>query len=282
LALISLKEILKRTGTEKYAVGNFDVFNIEMLKGVIEAAEETNSPVIIAYGEGFESYIDIEGFASLVIKLAEKSPVPVTLHLDHAVKFESILKAVNCGFTSVMIDSSEYNLGKNIENTRKAVEVCKVFGVSVEAELGHVSGLTGLYSNDESIYTNVEEAEKFIMETEVDALAIAIGTVHGVYKEKPRLNLARLQEIKKLVNIPLVLHGGSGLSDDDFRTMIKNGISKINIFTDLTLEALKSSRNDSGNTQISYMDLCLNMTKAVKAEAVKKMKLFGCINKNWL
>lgn len=279
MPLVNLSNMLKKADQEKTAVGNFDVFNIEMLKAVLGAAEETRSPVILAYGEVFEDYIDILHFARLAVSMAQSASVPVALHLDHAVKFSSIIKAVDSGFTSIMVDASDKPLEENIAVTQKVMDVCRVLDVSVEAELGHVSGIEGLYENDEYIYTDPLEAKRFVEQTGVDALAVAVGTVHGVYKSKPRLNLTRLREIKAAAGIPLVLHGGSGLSDEDFRQTIECGVSKINIFTDLTLAAMGNIRENAADVSLSFMGQCLKMTDAVKQEAVKKMRLFGSAGK---
>lgn len=275
MPLVNLRTVLEKARRERYAVGNFDVFNVEMVRGILDAAEETRSPVILAYGEAFEELAPMECFAPVMLGMARRSTVPVCVHLDHAVGYELILRAVHAGFTSVMNDASDKPLPRNVETTRKVVEVCRVFDVSVEAELGHVSGLGDLYENDESIYTDVREAASFAKETGIDALAVAIGTVHGVYKEEPRLNFERLQEIRAAVDVPLVLHGGSGLSPDDFRRTIEYGICKVNIFTDLTLAAMRRIREDAGVAGMAYITQCARTAAAVKDEAIGKMRIFG-------
>ena len=280
MALVTLKEILQRAHQEGYGVGNFDVFNMEMVKGVLQAAEEMNSPVILAYGEGFDDYISIEHFSPLLVSMAQQAKVPVCIHLDHAVKYSSIVKAIHYGFTSVMVDASDKPFAENIKTTQQSVALANIMGVSVEAELGHVSGLGDLYANDEYIYTDVKEAVAFVQATNIDALAIAVGTIHGEYKEKPRLNIDRIREIRSSIDLPLVLHGGSGLSDEDFRNCIKAGISKVNIFTDLVLGAIKTIRENNSN--VTYMEQCYLVTAAVKKVAVEKMRLFDSKNKNWI
>jgi len=279
MALCNLKSMLSKAQKEQYAVGNFDIFNIEMLKGVLDAAEETRSPVIIAYGEAFENLLPMESFARTVIDMAQRATVPVAVHLDHAVNFNLIVSAIHCGFTYVMIDDSDKPLEDNIEITQKVVEVCRALDVSVEAELGHVSGLGKLYQIDDHIYTDVQKAMYFVEQTQVDALAVSIGTVHGVPKEPPRLNLERLKEIHAAVSLPLVLHGGSGLSEQDFRNTIMNGICKVNIYTDLTLAAMGSIHNNAADTKLSYIKQCVMIAEAVKRETIRKMKLFGCCGK---
>lgn len=279
MPLCNLQAMLDKASKEKYAVGNFDIFNIEMLKGVLDAAEETRSPIILAYGEAFEELASIESFAPVMTVMAQKATVPVAVHLDHAVNFEFILRAVHSGFTSIMIDASDKPIRENIEITKRVVQICRTFNISVEAELGHVSGIDGLYDCDDYIYTDVQEAKLFSEETGIDVLAIAIGTVHGVYKEVPRLNIARLQEIRKAVKQHIVLHGGSGLSVDDFKETIRNGITKVNIHTDLTLAAMDCIHNNAGDSKLSYIRQCTKIAEAVKLETIKKMEIFGCCGK---
>lgn len=279
MPLCNLQAILNKAERERYAVGSFDIFNVEMLKGVLDAAEETRSPVIIAYGEVFEELAPMESFAKMIVGVAQRAAVPVALHLDHAVSPELILRAVHCGFTSVMIDASDKPFAENIAVTKKVVEICRVFDVSVEAELGHVSGLGDFYESDDHIYTDVGEAKAFAEETGIDALAVSIGTVHGVYKEEPRLNLERLRAIRAAVSPPLVLHGGSGLTDGDFRNTIRDGIAKINIYTDLTLAAMGSIREHAADATLGYIRQCMKIAEAVKQEAARKMEIFGSCGK---
>lgn len=279
MPLVNLSSVLAKAEKGKYAVGNFDIFNIEMLRGVLDAAEETRSPIILAYGEAFEELTTIESFAPMMVELAQKATVPVCIHLDHCVNLPFILRAIHSGFTSIMVDASDKPLQENIEMTKRVVEICKTFNISVEAELGHVSGIEGLYVSDHYIYTDVTEAKFFAEQTGIDALAIAIGTVHGVYKEEPKLNFEVLKEVKKSVKQYLVLHGGSGLSEEDFKKTIKHGITKVNIHTDLTLAALDSIRKNAADTSLSYMKQCLKMADAVKKEAIKKMEIFGSCGK---
>lgn len=278
MALVDMREMLKKANKERYAVGNFDVFNIEMLRGVARAAEQQRSPVIFAYCEVFGELTPMEVFAAMARKTAEALPVPAVLHLDHANHFDDVLQALDCGFTSIMLDASDKDLKGNIAATLQAKKECEKYGASLEAELGHVGGWEGRYESDdydEPAYTNVEEASIFVQETEVDALAVAIGTVHGVYKAEPKLNIERLAELKDALWIPLALHGGSGLSDDELRACVKNGINKLNIFTDLTLAAMDRI-NQGGKI---YMDQCMEIVDAVAKVAADRMAVFGSTGK---
>lgn len=277
MALVNLKAMLHDANKEGYAVGNFDCFNVEMVKGVLDAAEKNRAPVIIAYAELFEDLIPVDEFASYVRAYAQKLSVPVALHLDHANNFDFIERAVKAGFTSVMIDASDKAFDENIAITNRAAEICRAYDVSVEAELGHVGGNEGQYESDDYkdvFYTVVDEAVTFMRETHVDVLAVAIGTVHGVYKSEPSLSISRLKEIKAALPIPLALHGGSGLSDVDIKECVSGGINKFNIFTDLTLAAMETMKRNA-NLNVSYLEKCLSVTAAVHEVARDRMAVFG-------
>lgn len=242
MALLTLKEVLKESVSERYAVGAFDVFEHLFAEGVIQAAEEKCSPVIIMVTEDlFADPSSVHFFAYLVDRI-RRSPCPMALHLDHATKFESIMLAIHHGFTSVMFDASEHPFEENAALTKKVVEVAHSCGVSVEGEVGHVGGgegnLDGGLDVNQNHYTTPEEAKKFVEETGVDALAVAIGTIHGLYKGAPDINYGLAEQIRSQVDVPLVLHGGSGLSNDDFKSCVKYGINKVNIFTGMSLAAV--------------------------------------------
>ena len=277
MALLNSTDMLKKANKNGYAVGNFDVFNIEMINGVLSSAEKTESPVILAFAEPFEEFIPLEQFATVAKDAATRSSVPVALHLDHANNLPFIQRAIACGFTSVMIDASDKSLKENIRITSEISALCRPKDISVEAELGHVGGLEGTVQSDDLSYdTNVEEAREFVSATAVDSLAVSIGTVHGVYQTKPALNLARLDELKKALWIPLVLHGGSGLSNDELRDCIKLGINKVNIFTDLALAAMESAGSDAKNNT-PYIECCCHITTAVAEVAEKRMAVIGSV-----
>jgi len=280
MTLVNLKKILKKANQYSYAVGAFDVLNLEMTTGVLQAAQETQSPVILAYADVFDNLFPMEAFVSALRVYAEKVNVPVCIHLDHATRIEVVERAIKCGFTSVMIDASDKDFDENIDMTSKVVSLCRPLNISVEAELGHVAGNEGMYTNDESVYTNPDQAFEFVQKTGIDALAVSVGTVHGVYKSTPILGFERCKSIKKAVNgLPLVLHGGSGLSDEDFSNIIACGINKVNIFTDLTLEALETLKNNDLSGKKAYYSVSADVETAIKLATIKKLERFGCIGK---
>lgn len=280
--LVTLREVLKDAKEKKYGVGLFNTVNLEMTKGVIQAAEELRSPVIIGTAEVLLPYAELEELAYFMVPMAKKASVPVVLHFDHGVTEQRIMEALKLGYTSVMYDCSTDTYENNVKRVADMVKIAGAFGASVEAELGHVGANEGNLGkvdvDDDSIYTQPEQAKDFAKRTNVDALAVAIGTAHGAYKEKPRLDIGRLAEISRTIETPLVLHGGSGLSDDDFRNCVANGITKINIFTDINCIAAKAAyenyREGLGQTNIQNQ-----VIEAVKQETMKKMKVFGSVNR---
>ncbi len=279
MALVNLKQVCTKAMNNGYAVGNFDVFNVEMLQGVINAATKLKSPVILAFAEPFEAIVGLEEFAEIMKAAAKKACVDVVLHLDHGVNFEIIKRAINAGFTSVMLDASDKTYKENIKLTKEVVSMSKEKNVSVESELGHVGGLE-MYKEDygKDAYTEVAQAKDFVEKTGIDVLAVAIGTVHGVYKTAPKLDFERLAELKNALNIPLAMHGGSGLSDEDFIKVSKTGIAKANIYTDLMIAA-KNSAIQTSQTEANYFDMTVSAINFIEKEAMAKMLLFGSNNK---
>ncbi|MBK5460183.1 MULTISPECIES: class II fructose-bisphosphate aldolase [unclassified Peribacillus] len=236
--LVNTKEILSAAQNGKYGVAAFNVYNLETVQAAITVAEKENHPVIIALGERYFDTVDVEGFAALVKTLAGKSSVPVSLHLDHTYEKESIIRAIRCGFTSVMYDGSKYELTENIRLTKEITEIAHMAGVSVEAEIGSVA--RGAFSDEEEgdgTLTDPKSAKEFVEETDVDFLAASIGTVHGMYTGKPNIDLDLLEEIRQLVGIPLVLHGGSGTPDEIIKQAVARGICKVNVNTEVSLAA---------------------------------------------
>lgn len=234
MSLTSLKKMLGKAQEEKYAVGAFNVETMEMMQAVVEAAKELRSPVIMQTTPSTLKYASPELFFANVRMLAEDCDVPIALHLDHGDSFELAVRAVRAGYSSIMIDGSKLPLQENIELTKSVVAVCHPCAITVEGELGCIGGKEDNVLGDIR-YTNVKEAVYFALETGVDALAVAIGTAHGVYKDEPRLNIERLMEIKAATNVPLVLHGTSGVPDKIVQECISKGICKVNYATDLRI-----------------------------------------------
>ena len=272
--LISFKEILEDAYQYRYGVGAFNCLSLENAIGAIQAAEELRSPIILQLAEVQFPYSPIELMAPIFLELAENASVPVCVHLDHGQSLETCAKAISLGFNSVMIDSSSLPLEENIALTKRVVEMAKAFGVDVEAELGMVGtiGVDAGYTDD--VYTNVEESARFIDETGVDALAIAIGNMHGKYVATPRLNIDRLKEIRQRNQLPLVLHGGSGTSVEDFKSCIHNGICKINVATAIQLGVTEKIRQYVSSPAANYIDMKYKIVEASKEVVGNHINLF--------
>lgn len=276
--LVTLNEVLKKAQKGKYAVGLFNTTDSDMLQAVIEAAEELNSPVVIGTAEILLPYGELKLIAPSMLAAAKRAKVPVVVHYDHGLTFERCIEALKLGFSSVMYDGSAKDYAINLAETCEMVKIAHAFGASVEGEIGHVGNAS---DGDESLtdmYTTAEEASAYIKATGVDALAVAIGSAHGVYKKKPMLNVERLKEIRSAVDAPLVLHGGSGLSDDDFRNTIREGIAKVNIFTDLCLAGDRAMKVGA-ESGIGYLETRNLKVKEIKETVKEKIKLFGSANK---
>lgn len=235
MALVTTKELLLDAQKNGYAVGAFNVENMEMVQAVIAAAEELHSPVIMQTTPSTLKYADADYFYANVACAAKKASVPVVMHLDHGSSFDLAMKAFRAGYTSIMIDGSHSPFEENIAITKSVVDACHAGGVPVEAELGKVGGKEDDLDGGAGGYTVPAEAAEFVKRTGVDFLAPAIGTAHGVYKITPKLDVERLSEIRSLVDVPLVLHGTSGVPDDAVRECIRRGICKVNYATDLRI-----------------------------------------------
>lgn len=276
--LVNLNDVLKKAQAGKYAVGLFNTTDSDMLQAVIEAAEELNSPVVIGTAEVLLPYGELQLIAPSVIAAAKRAKVPVVVHYDHGLTFDRCMEALKLGFSSVMFDGSAKDYETNLTETREIVKIAHSFGASVEGEIGHVGQASDGDEDLTDMYTTPEEAKAYIDATGVDALAIAIGSAHGVYKKKPMLNIERLKEIRAAVDTPLVLHGGSGLSDDDFKNTIREGIAKVNIFTDLCLAGDRATTD--GNAQgIGYLETRNLKVQYIKEAVKEKIRLFGSENK---
>ena len=276
--LCNLNDVLKKAQAGRYAVGLFNTTDTDMLQAAIEAAEEMQSPIIIGTAEVLLPYGELQLIAPSVLRAADRARVPVVVHYDHGLTFDRCMEAMKLGFSSVMFDGSAGDPSQNLEDTAEIVRIAHSMGISVEGEIGHV-GQAG--TDDGAVsdrYTSPEEAVAFVNATGVDALAVAIGTAHGLYKSKPKLDIERLKQIRSVLGTPLVLHGGSGLSDSDFRNTIAAGIAKVNIFTDLCIAGANAMQN--GLRQgFGYLDIRNGKVEAIKQAVKEKISLFGSSGK---
>lgn len=279
MPLVNMKELLAQSD-DGFAIGAFNVSDMEMAMGAIKAAEELNAPLILQIAEGRLRYSPLELLGPVMIAAARKCTMPTAVHLDHGRTLETVRLALSLGFTSVMFDGSHYPLEKNIETTREIVTMAEKFGASVEGEIGSIGGAEGDMDSADIQVTSVAEAKRFAEETKVDALAVAIGTAHGNYKETPLLRIDRLKEIHAALDTPLVLHGGTGLTREDFHNCLKNGITKINIATaSYDSSAAKVKAVHKAKPDASYFDfsdaICVGTYENVK----KHMEIFGLAGK---
>ncbi|MCL0028163.1 class II fructose-1,6-bisphosphate aldolase [Peptococcaceae bacterium] len=283
MALVTVAELLKKAEEGKYAVGAFNCNNMEIVQAIITAAEAERAPVIIQASQGAIKYADLEWVAGMAKLAAERAKVPAAIHLDHGTSFEQCVKCIRAGFSSVMIDGSKLPFEENVALTNKVVEVARAVGVSVEAELGKIGGTEDDISVDEreAMLTDPDEAKEFVERTKVDSLAVAIGTAHGQYKGRPELDFDRLEKIKKLVKIPIVLHGSSGVPDEDIRRAISLGVSKVNIDTNIR-EAFTNTMRKILNEKPKEIDprKVLRPAREAAVEIIReKIRLFGTSGK---
>lgn len=276
--LVNLNDVLKKAQKEHYGVGLFNTTDTDMLEAAISAAEEMKSPIIIGTAEVLLPYGELKLIAPAIIAAAKRATVPVVVHYDHGLTFERCMEALKLGFTSVMFDGSAGDSDKNISDTKEVVRIAHAMGATVEGEIGHVGEAITCDNATSDRYTTVKEAKDFLAATGVDALAIAIGTAHGPYKAKPCLDIDRLKEIRYNLDTPLVLHGGSGLSDDDFRKTIKEGIAKVNIFTDLCVAGENAMKKAIAENR-GYLEIRNAKVEAIKQAVKEKIKLFGSENR---
>ncbi len=278
--LVNMKDLLLDAQKRNYAVGSFSIANMEMVLGVIKAAEETRSPIILQIAEVRLNHSPLALIGPLMVAAAEEADVPVAVHLDHGKTPCCIEQALDIGFTSVMFDGSHLPVEENIEITKGIVEIAKEYGAAVEAEIGCVGGSEDGSEDIAINCTSPEQAKRFAEETNVDALAIAIGNAHGNYKEEPHLRFDILEKVHELVSIPLVLHGGTGISEKDFIRCHQNGIKKINIATATFDSVERTVRESYESGKISgYYDLHQAEIDGAYNNAKKHMEIFYSVNK---
>lgn len=278
--LVNMNKVLLPARKNHYAVGLFNSVNLELARGIIDAAQRTHSPVIIGTAEILLPCGPLEELSYFLLPMAKKAEVPVVVHLDHGLKRETCIKALELGFTSIMYDCSTDTYEDNVAKVREMAELAHAAGATIEAELGHVGNNEGSTEGNlqldrpEDFYTDPVQARDFVEKTGVDALAIAVGTAHGAYKLPPKLDFERIRAIAQQVDVPLVLHGGSGLAPEDFQRAIQEGIAKVNIFTDINAAGAKAMY-DSYEAGRGLTDLIPAAVDAVCKETMEKMKLFG-------
>lgn len=275
--LVNMNDILLPAKEGNYGVGFFNAVNVEMARAVIETAEELRAPVMVGTAEILLPAMELELVANYLIPMAKKASVPVCVHFDHGLTFERCMEALKLGFTSVMYDCSTVSYEENVQRVTEMVKICHGMGVTVEAELGHVGDNAGAgkLEHPEDYYTDPDTAANFVKRTGADSLAVAVGNAHGDYAFPPKLDFDRIDVISQKTKIPLVLHGGSGLADDDFRRAVKLGISKINIFTDIDKAGkagVEAGIAAGEKTMTSLIPYEINAMKKVVAE---KIRLFG-------
>ena len=279
--LVNMNEVLRPAKKNKYAVGLFNAVNLELARGIIAAAESSRSPVIMGTAEILLPYGPLEEVSYYLIPMAKKASVPVVVHLDHGLTYDTCIKALELGFSSVMYDCSTDSYEENVRKVKEMADIAHSYGATIEGELGHVGDNEGSAEGSDHLadpsafFTDPKLAKDFVEKTGVDALAIAVGNAHGAYKLPPKLDFERIRTIANTVDVPLVLHGGSGLTDNDFRKAIQEGISKVNIFTDINVAAVEAEFKKFQSMDKGLIDLIPAAVEAVKQESLVKMKLFS-------
>ena len=275
--LVNMNDILLPAKEGKYGVGFFNAVNVEMARAIIETAEELKAPVMIGTAELLLPAMELDLVANYLILMAKKATVPVCVHYDHGLTFERCMQAIKLGFTSVMYDCSTAPYEENITKVAEMVKICHAMGVTVEAELGHVgdNAGSGKLTNPEDYFTDPDTAVDYVKRTGVDSLAVAVGNAHGDYAFPPKLDFDRIQIISGKTNLPLVLHGGSGLADADFKNAVRLGVSKINIFTDIDKAGKAGVEAGIAAGERTMMGLIPYEIKAMKEVVAEKIKLFG-------
>ena len=273
--LVNLVEILKMAEERKNAVGAFNTPNLECLNAVIGAAEKLDVPVIIAHAELHESVSPLTVIGPVMIQAAQKAKVPVCVHLDHCETFSYMETALEIGFTGVMYDGSALPYAENLENTKKAINMARKYNCGVEAELGSLASREGGEGAAGPVYTDPDQAAAFCRDTGIDALAPSFGTAHGIYKAKPVLDIQRVKEIAEKTGLPLVMHGGSGVSPDDYRACIRNGLRKVNYYSYMSRAGTYAVKEMLAREEVTFFhELALAAQKAMEQDAEKAMRVF--------
>lgn len=275
--LVNMNDILLPAQKNGYGVGFFNAVNMEMARAVIETAEALQMPVMVGTAEILLPAMDLAHVASYLIPLAKKASVPVCVHYDHGLTYERCMEAIELGFTSIMYDCSTEDYETNVRKVAEMVAICHAKGITVEGELGHVGDNEGAgkLANPSDYYTDPAMAEDFVRRTGVDSLAVAVGNAHGDYKFPPKLDFDRISAIAKATGVPLVLHGGSGLSDEDFKLAVKRGVCKVNIFTDIDKAGKAGVEEGIAAGEKTMMGLIPYEIRAMKKVVEEKIRLFA-------
>jgi len=280
--IVNMNEMLTRAKKEHYAVGAFNFNELSDLTGIVTAAVNSNSPVILMASTGTLEFFGIKEAAYAFKGMCENVDVPCALHLDHAKEFGLVKECLEAGFTSVMIDASTKSFDENIEITKRVADLAKKYGASTEAELGTVPGKEDNIDGKLMEFVDPDQVCEFIAKTGIDALAVGIGTVHGFYKKEPNLQFDLINEVAALTDVPLVMHGGTGLSEDDFKKVVACGIKKINVGTEIrhafALQLYKSS-NEYYSDNMDPRNILLPVRKVCEEIVTGKMRIFGCSGK---
>ena len=278
--LVGLKEVIAEGKKRNIAVGSFNTPNLECLLAVLDAAEDLDVPVIIAHAQCHEDVAPLDKIGPVMVELAKRSRVKVCVHLDHGEDFEYCKRAMEIGFTSVMIDCSTLPYDENVKGTREVVDYAHAHGVDVEAELGALpqreGGGEGVAGDPSELYTKPTLVPDFLAKTGIDALAIAFGTAHGIYKTKPTLNMDIITQVRKYTDLPLVMHGGSGVSDEEYREVIRRGVGKINYYSYMSYAGYAEAKATVEKRDADFFhNLALNAQKAMKENALATLIVFS-------
>ncbi|MDO5311738.1 MAG: class II fructose-bisphosphate aldolase [Clostridia bacterium] len=273
--LVNLKNILKAAEARECAIGSFNTPNLMSIKAVIGAAEELNQPVIIMHAQVHEEMglCKMEEMAPIMLFMAERASVPVCVHLDHGTDMDYVKRGLDLGFTSVMYDGSELSVDENRANTCMIVEAAERFGASVEAEVGSMGARESGGEGGESIYTDPSLAREFVDDTGIDALACAFGTAHGLYLTAPKLDFDRLSKINDMIDVPIVMHGGSGVSEEDYKEVIRRGVRKINYYTYMAKAGGEAVSKMSDMT--FFHDIAVEAERAMRENVSEAIKVFA-------
>jgi len=275
LALVPMKDLLLAAEQGEYAVGAFSVANMEMVLGAVRAAEELKSPMILQVAQVRLPYSPLPVIAPLMLAAAKNASVPVAVHLDHGKTIDCIEQALELGFTSVMIDASDKSIEENICLTKQVKALADRYGATVEAEVGQIGVSEDGKAEGKRIYSDPLEVKKLQEETGVDAIALSIGNAHGLYKEEPKLNFSVLEKSNELTGMPLVLHGGTGISEEDFKRCIQGGIRKINVATGTFMAVERAAREYATEEKRDYFRLSAHMVQLAYENVKKHIRIFG-------